>query len=360
VWKKDTETLRRYLLICLITLVALSIAILLHRYALPLLADLLGFLGVVLFPFVFAWLAAVFTRPLVSFLCRRLRLPPSLAVLLTMIIGLGILALLFTALTMVIIEVAGQLTRYFSHQENMAAELLARLQLLLRQLNLDFAEPQTWAAAGNLAGQGLSLALNLVKATPALFLLILVTLVAIFYWCRDEEKVKRLLIAPFPPARRRALRDTYEAASQVTGNYLRAQLLLVGISTVLCMAGLALLSLPRALSLGLLAGGLDIIPMLGPGTVLLPWGLWLIFSGQRLMGVGLLVLLIVVIAARNIIEPKIVGDKVGLHPLAALAALFLGLKLFGLAGLFIGPVAAGLGIALYRKRRQDNTPLKTK
>lgn len=357
--KKDTETLRRYLLICLIILSVLVMAILLHRYAPPLLADVLGFLGIVLFPFAFAWLIAVFTRPLVAFLHRRLRLPSTLAVLLTMIIGLGLLTVLLTALTVVIIDVTGRLISNYSNQENIFSYLVMLLQQLSGYLNIDLTAPQTWAAAGDLAGQGLNLLLYLIKATPALLLLLLVTLVAIFYWCRDEETVKRLLVAPFPRSKRRAVREAYDTASTVLGSYLRAQLLMVAISIILCIAGLSLMSMPRALALGLLAGGLDIIPILGPGTILLPWGLWLIFTGQHLPGIGLLVLLVVVIMVHNIIQPKILGDRVGLHPLVALAALFLGLKLFGVVGLFIGPLAAGLAFALFRKyRRQEATTAK--
>jgi len=359
-WKKDTDTLRRYLMICLILLAALAIAVLLYRYGPPMLTGVLGFLGKALFPFAFAWVAAIFTRPLVDLLCRCLRLPRSLAVLLAMILCIGTLTLLLAALAVVIIYVVGEAVFYIN-QQGIAFNLLTSFSHLL-DLDLgqfSFLLNSISGAAGNLARQALSLLLGLIKATPAAFLLVLVTLVATFYWCRDEETVKRLLAAPFPRPRRHSVLETYDVVSRITANYLRAQLLLVAISILICVVGFYLLCVPRALALGLLAGGLNMIPMLGPGTLLLPWGLWLIFTGQHLLGVGLLSVFIAVLVVHNIIQPKIVGDRVGLHPLVALAALFLGLRCFGVVGLLLGPVVASLALALYQKRKRDNPPLGT-
>lgn len=362
-FKKDTETLRRYLLICLITLTALCIAILLHRFGPPLLRDMLGFIGIALAPFAIAWLAAIFMQPMARALSRYLHLSYTLAVLLTMLFCLAVLALIIMALVLVVGDVVAELLIYFSDSGNSVMLLFERLQQLYSYLDINFDQLQQWLgqladAAGSLAGQGVGIAVSIAKATPTALLLVIVSLVAMFYWCLDEEAVKRLLTAPFPAARKRMVLDTYDSISQVVGSYLRAQVLLVTISIVISIAGLSILRIPSALPMGLLAGVLDLIPMLGPGTLLIPWGLWMLLSGQVVTGLGLLLVLAAVVLVRNIVQPKIIGDRVGLHPLAALASLFIGMELFGAVGLILGPVTAALAVAIWRVHK-TSPPLNT-
>jgi len=97
---------------------------------------------------------------------------------------------------------------------------------------------------------------------------------------------------------------------------------------------------------------MDIIPVLGPGTLIIPWAVWSFVVGDIGFGIGLLVIYIIVSVTRYILEPKIVGDRVGLHPLAALAAIFIGMKLFGLVGLILGPITLAVVLAMLKARRQ--------
>ena len=83
----------------------------------------------------------------------------------------------------------------------------------------------------------------------------------------------------------------------------------------------------------------DILPVLGTGGILLPWAAILLIMKNHGLAFGILLLYLVILVVRNMLEPRIVGKQIGLHPLATLAALFLGLKLLGLAGLIIFPVA---------------------
>ena len=94
---------------------------------------------------------------------------------------------------------------------------------------------------------------------------------------------------------------------------------------------------PALLALGIAV--FDILPVLGTGGVLLPWAAVLFIIEEHGLAIGLLVLYLVILVVRNMVEPRIVGRQIGLHPLATLAALFLGLKLFGLVGLVAFPVA---------------------
>ena len=110
----------------------------------------------------------------------------------------------------------------------------------------------------------------------------------------------------------------------------------------LFLAGLWLLRQPRALLLAFLIALFDLFPVVGAGLILLPWAVVTLVGGAFAKGLGLLALWIIVIVLRQIIEPRIVGRSVGLHPLVTLMSMFVGAKLFGGIGLFGLPISCAI------------------
>ena len=106
------------------------------------------------------------------------------------------------------------------------------------------------------------------------------------------------------------------------------------------LVGLSILRVRYALLMSLIIAVVDILPILGTGTVLIPWAIFSYVTGDGGLGTGLLILYAIVLILRQLIEPRIVGSSLGLHPLATLASIYLGIKLIGLGGIFIGPAAA--------------------
>ena len=123
-------------------------------------------------------------------------------------------------------------------------------------------------------------------------------------------------------------------------SYLKAYLILLAITFGELLAAFLLLRVRFAITLALLIALLDALPVLGVGTVLIPWGAVELFTGDWKRGAILLVLWLAMTLFRQFIEPRIVGAKLGLHPLAALCAVWVGAKLLGLWGLFLAPVGA--------------------
>ncbi|MDO4732311.1 MAG: AI-2E family transporter, partial [Bacillota bacterium] len=99
-------------------------------------------------------------------------------------------------------------------------------------------------------------------------------------------------------------------------------------------------------------GVLDIIPVVGPGVVLIAWFFWAVFIQEYGMALGLAAVYVAVIISREILSPKLVGSGLGIHPLLALAGLFMGMKMFGLPGVILGPLVVAIVLMLLRKRRQ--------
>lgn len=114
--------------------------------------------------------------------------------------------------------------------------------------------------------------------------------------------------------------------------------LIMGITFAELCAGLYLLGVPGAPVIAFLVAVLDILPVLGTGTVLLPWALIAFATGDISMGVGVLALYLLITIVRNIVEPKLVGRQMGLSPVVMLPCMLVGLKFFGIIGLFLVPM----------------------
>jgi predicted PurR-regulated permease PerM len=102
--------------------------------------------------------------------------------------------------------------------------------------------------------------------------------------------------------------------------------------------GLSLLKIPYELGLAFGIAVFDLMPILGVGGILLPWGGIALVLGNLKMGIGIIALYLVIAAVRNTVEPRIVGKEIGLHPLATLVAMVVGLRLIGLVGMLMLPI----------------------
>jgi sporulation integral membrane protein YtvI len=121
--------------------------------------------------------------------------------------------------------------------------------------------------------------------------------------------------------------------------FLRAQLTLSLLTYIVTVIGLLILDVRFAFAIGLLIILVDILPILGTGSVLIPWALyeWLVKSDVK-TGIGLLILFLTIMIFRRVLEPKILGDAIGIGALAALISMFIGYQLIGMVGLIMGPV----------------------
>lgn len=118
--------------------------------------------------------------------------------------------------------------------------------------------------------------------------------------------------------------------------------------------GLMILGVENAVLIGALISLVDILPVLGAGAVLIPWGIISIISGSTARGVGIIILYLAVLIVRNFAEPKIVADKTGINPLFMLLAMFLGLRVFGFWGLIILPVTLVVTVKYYKSEMETS------
>lgn len=184
--------------------------------------------------------------------------------------------------------------------------------------------------------------MGIVSSLPGLILSFVVLVTATFYMCADVAGINSFIAGLFPPEKREKLFAAKKRSAADAGRYIRAYLLILFITFAQLLTGFLILKIPYALTLAAVIALIDILPVLGVGTVLIPWAGILLIRGQTYTGVGILLLFAIIWLARQIIEPKIVGHSMGVHPLITLAAMYTGFTMLGVSGLFIFPIAAML------------------
>ena len=147
------------------------------------------------------------------------------------------------------------------------------------------------------------------------------------------------------------LRPVCQAAEGVASylaSYLRAQGVLMLTVSLLCSVTLGVLGIPGGVLLGILAGFLDMLPLIGTGIVLVPLAVWQLLNGHYMRMAACLLLYGVCAVTRQFLEPKLIGHRLGVAPFYMLLAIYAGVKLFGIAGIIKGPLALIVTVEIFR------------
>lgn len=187
---------------------------------------------------------------------------------------------------------------------------------------------------------------------PNLIIQIIIVVVSAFYIAADYDQVLSFLIGLLPEGKQQVALDTIRYAKTAILVYIKSYSILFLMTFLELLIGLLILRIPYAWSIAFGIALFDLMPILGTGGILLPWAAILLILGNYSLAVGILILYIIITAVRNTVEPRIIGDQIGLHPLATLIAMAVGLGLLGLLGMLLFPVAL-VAFTNLRKNRQE-------
>lgn len=190
----------------------------------------------------------------------------------------------------------------------------------------------------------LSGVISTAKQLPTVFLSVLISIIACCFMTSEFDEIKAFIVCQFPEHRRKDLSRAKHILRSSLGKMGKAYLLIMLVTFIEVSIGLTVLKLLNVFNssyIMLIAAGtavVDILPVLGTGTVLIPWAAYSLITGNLGMGIGLLVLYAVITVVRQIVEPKLVAGQLGLSPIVTIAALYFGLKVFGVLGMFVTPI----------------------
>lgn len=325
---------------------------------------LLGFF----WPFVASWILAMLVTPLCNFLEKHIRLKKQWAsafiIIFVLLILAGIGYLLITKLGRETISFLSDAPVYYSYFQNTIEMLSARLNDVLAPISGDFGNQietafndlllQAGTTINNFAPKGVefmgSAAANITNGLVGTLVMIL----AAYFFIAEREKISVQLLRMVPSDMQEHVRKIRDRLMSALGGFLLAQFKIMFIIFLILLAGLLILRNPYALFLALLIAFLDLLPILGTGTVLIPWAVIVFFSGHFRQGIILLIIYVICLLTRQILQPKIIGDSIGMGTLSTLFLIYTGFKLQGVQGMILALLLGTIVITLYRLGLFDN------
>ena len=346
----------RSLLFALYAALAFLVAAVAYKYILP-----------ILVPFVVAFVFSVLMEPVIKILQHRAKLSRGLATLASMVFVFGGIAVILAA---IVLQLVAELIYLSVSLPGLAMEIQIIYQGFIERVTAFYVtlppgvisslEQNITNLTANLQGlvsRAVNSMLAFISMVPGTLTILLVSLLATYFLARDRHLIAQTLLRLIPAPWDEKIVSVLQEISAAFAGYLRAQTVLVSITMLISVAGLFLIGAKYALTMGLLVGFFDLIPVLGPATIFIPWLIWSFITGDIGFGIKITILYVLVLVVRQVLETKIISGNLGLHPLATLVAMYAGLKTLGFAGLILGPI---LLIAIQAVIKAGVLPFKVK
>lgn len=177
---------------------------------------------------------------------------------------------------------------------------------------------------------------------PMLMVSTLIMIIVTFFIAIDYDRIIAFIKNQLNPS----MQDTVSSIGGSLGSVLKkygvSYLMIVTITFAELSIGLSIIGISNSVIIAFLIAIFDVLPVLGTGGIMIPWALFLFIDGNIVLGISILVVYVVVTIVRNIIEPRIIGHQVGLHPVITLLAMYVGVRLMGFVGLFGAPITLAI------------------
>lgn len=331
-----------------------------HRYIQPLGSILIiigllftAYIGiryviVLLAPFMIATLISIINEPVVSFLEARAKMSRKLSSIISLTLSISIIAalavfILFNIygeliklqhnLPSYIDSISYLLTGYYSKISSFYDKLPYQVQGSFKE-NLIVFLPKIQGIITSIAASIISS----ITSLPRLGIFVTVTLLSSYFISSDKKNIRSFLYKQIPKTSRNSFYNVKTGTLTSIFGYFKAQLIIMTVTFIISTLGFIIIDTEYSLLMGLITALADGIPLLGSGLVMIPWIIWNFITGNFRMGFGLSSVYLFAVIVRQIIEPKIVSNQTGLHPLATLISMYFGLMIFGITGIFIGPI----------------------
>ena len=323
------------------------------RFALPL-----------LFPFLLGLGLALSAEPVVALLAERARLPRILASGIGVSLAFCAIGLTVLALVAFLVRELGLLAGILPDLEGTALTGLSALQGWL--LDISAHAPQSirpllqhnvsalFSGGTQVLDRAvqylLGLAGKLLTHVPDSALTLGTAILSGYMLSAKLPKLKKWVLQRLPREKLKPLLENLQRIKAIVSGWLAAQVKLAGVTLVLLLAGFLILRIPYAPLWALGISLVDAFPVLGTGTVLLPWSLICWLQGDSPRGIGILGIYTIITVTRSVLEPKLLGKHLGLDPLVTLVVLYVGFRLFGILGMLLAPMVAVLLVQLIAQK----------
>jgi sporulation integral membrane protein YtvI len=310
-------------------------------------------LGIFLFPFVLAFIFSMITQPIAKFINRKTHLSAKVSTIISIV---AFFLVLFGLISIVSIKFIEEIYNLSKNLRGSSAQFNELWNKSLDQgfVYIDYLPKEFITQIQSYTGEFINFAarsattfvnqtIRFITSIPTLIVYTSITILSTLLMSIDKNDIVKFLEHQFPISWLNKIYNIKRDILSVFGSYLRAQLILVTI----CFFEL-LIALNLFLSLGLnvkyplifsiVISLIDALPILGAGAILIPWSIFSFITGDIKLGFAILILYVIVLAVRQLLEPKLISQKIGVHPLVTLVSMYSGFKLLGIIGFLIGPI----------------------
>ena len=314
-------------------------------------------------PFLLAALFAFMADPLVRFLQNKARFPRKLA---TVTAILAVITVVFFVIWMLlkrigieISAIASTLPQILDSLPDTMEKISGKWDILneyMQDHNIQIdLENLIASAIESLSGiiktftqfAGNS-AYKIISKLPSILISIIVCLLSTYFISSDKEKIFAFLNKQISPAFKKKMLQVKGFLFDALFKYIKAQLILMSITFTELTIAFLILRLPSAFLLAMLISVVDALPILGTGTILIPWAVIQILLGNYKFAISLLIIYGICLLVRQLLEPRIVSDQIGMYPLLTLMAMYIGLNTLGFLGMILGIIVLIVVINLHK------------
>ena len=315
-------------------------------------------------PFVIGFIIAFILNPIIKIIANKLKIKRGLVAFLVILIfhtTIGVVLTLlimkiFISLKQVFIQLPTTYTTLIEpiilqitgNVEGVIAKLDPALIEAIQGLIVSFTE-----SLGNIISSVSTWVVSFVSSTlsivPTFFIALIFSIISSFFFAISYVDITSFILRQLSPKAKNMLFDIKDYIVGTLFKFMKAYLIIITITFIELAVGLTILKVPNSISIALIIACVDILPVLGTGGIVIPWVIIEALQGKVVFSIGLLILYIIITIIRNIIEPKIVGEQIGLNPLIVLMSIFIGLKLFGFVGLLVLPIGITILVNLNKE-----------
>lgn len=312
----------------------------------------------VLMPFVIAAIVSVIVKPLSTWLSKKLHVPRKAAaivcVVLIYLLLCGVLLLAANSLFGFVKDAASKVPTIYHDTIELAVHNVSNYMKSLGDgafgVNFDAVTAEVLSTLGSLAtslsGKLLGWVTSVITNVPGLLLNVLICVIATIFMASDWNHIRAFVSAQIPEHSLSLIRSIKSHFGKVIRSYARSYLIILSVTFMEVFLGTMIIGYNHSFIIGLCVSVLDILPVLGCGTVMIPWAILTALSGNFMRGLALFLLWCIITVVRNYMEPRIIGKHVGLHPVVTLMSMVIGTYIFGGIGLFGLPISIAVLVSL--------------
>lgn len=300
-------------------------------------------------PFIIGWIVAMIANPMIHFLEKKVKIlrKHGSAIIIVLVISLivAVAALLVYVLIKEVRELISQWPNIERSIENQFKNITDYLNKLTASLPTGAKKMVDKAIVGatssvtdyvnNLTMPSMSNAGSIVNNIAEGFLMVIVTILSAYFFAAERNVLLDSLKKHLPESIVNYWRLVYGNFKTAFGGYFKAQFKIMLILVVIMFIGFEVLQVGYSFLIALGIALLDVLPVFGTGAVLWPWAIYDMITGHYINAIGLVAIYLICQIVKQILQPKMVGDSIGLNPLATLLFMFIGYKLYGVLGMIL-------------------------